>query len=415
MVDGGMLRWSESRPAEGRSGRGARARCRRAHPAGGERPVSGARVRRRCLVVARRHPLLLRVRRRALYRVDPGAQPAAITPEGLQPHALRYADGRVTPDGTTIVCVRERHEGDDVHNELVALPTGRLRGASSRLRPGTTSTPRRESTRPARGSPGSAGTTRRCRGTGRSSGSRTSTAPAPSSSRRRRGVGARPAMEPGRRAAPSLRPHGLVEPLSRRHAADLARERRDRRAGVGVSDTRITRSSTTADRVHRHARRRRLARAPGPAERHARAGRARLDGLLVARRSRRSHRLHRGVADRACDPRDARPCNGTAGARSPLAGRRARPAIDSPCHARSSFRRARVPSRTRSTTRRRVRSGRVPRTNGRRYASSATAGPRPTRRRSSTSRSSTSRSGGSESSTSTIAAAPATAASTGGC
>jgi dipeptidyl aminopeptidase/acylaminoacyl peptidase len=58
-----------------------------------------------------------------LYRVDGvGAEASPITPEPTEPHALRYADGRVTPDGTTIFCVRECHEAGEVHNELVMLP-----------------------------------------------------------------------------------------------------------------------------------------------------------------------------------------------------------------------------------------------------------------------------------------------------
>lgn len=56
-----------------------------------------------------------------LYRLDPGAEPRAITPEPPAPHALRYADGAVTPDGGTIVCVRERHDDGQVVNQLVAL------------------------------------------------------------------------------------------------------------------------------------------------------------------------------------------------------------------------------------------------------------------------------------------------------
>jgi dipeptidyl aminopeptidase/acylaminoacyl peptidase len=45
-----------------------------------------------------------------------------ITPDPLEPHSLRYADGTVTPDGSTVVCVRERHQGGEVLNELVSLP-----------------------------------------------------------------------------------------------------------------------------------------------------------------------------------------------------------------------------------------------------------------------------------------------------
>jgi dipeptidyl aminopeptidase/acylaminoacyl peptidase len=59
-----------------------------------------------------------------LYRVDrPGAEPRPITPEPSEPHALRYADGRVFADGRLIVCVRETHGGGEPINELVVLPT----------------------------------------------------------------------------------------------------------------------------------------------------------------------------------------------------------------------------------------------------------------------------------------------------
>lgn len=57
-----------------------------------------------------------------LYRVDPGSEPRPITPEPEIPSGLRYADGVVTGDGGTIICVRERHhEGAEATNELVAL------------------------------------------------------------------------------------------------------------------------------------------------------------------------------------------------------------------------------------------------------------------------------------------------------
>ena len=58
-----------------------------------------------------------------LYRVDgAGSEPRPITPEPAEPNALRYADGVVTPDGETVICVRERHAGGEVLNELVSLP-----------------------------------------------------------------------------------------------------------------------------------------------------------------------------------------------------------------------------------------------------------------------------------------------------
>jgi dipeptidyl aminopeptidase/acylaminoacyl peptidase len=58
-----------------------------------------------------------------LYRLEsPGAEPRAITPEPAEPHALRYADGRVFADGRLIVSVRESHGGGEAVNELVVLP-----------------------------------------------------------------------------------------------------------------------------------------------------------------------------------------------------------------------------------------------------------------------------------------------------
>ncbi len=59
-----------------------------------------------------------------LYRRDVGTDPVPITPESGGRD--RYADGRVTPDGRRLVCVRERHPDPDdpsgVTNELVAMP-----------------------------------------------------------------------------------------------------------------------------------------------------------------------------------------------------------------------------------------------------------------------------------------------------
>ena len=59
-----------------------------------------------------------------IYRFDaPGDTPVAVTPEPPAANAWRYADGRVTLDGSLIVCVRERHDVDgEPRNELVAFP-----------------------------------------------------------------------------------------------------------------------------------------------------------------------------------------------------------------------------------------------------------------------------------------------------
>ena len=60
-----------------------------------------------------------------LYRVDPGSEPLALTTSPEVPQGLRYADGRVTPGGGWVVCVRERHQpGREAANEIVALPAG---------------------------------------------------------------------------------------------------------------------------------------------------------------------------------------------------------------------------------------------------------------------------------------------------
>ncbi len=56
-----------------------------------------------------------------LYRQERGGAPAPITPD--TGGRSRYADGRVTSDGSLLICVRERHEEEGVINELVAIPT----------------------------------------------------------------------------------------------------------------------------------------------------------------------------------------------------------------------------------------------------------------------------------------------------
>jgi dipeptidyl aminopeptidase/acylaminoacyl peptidase len=60
-----------------------------------------------------------------LYRLEPGGDPAAITPD-VPEKRHRYADGRVTPEGGSWIGVRERHgesgRPQDVVNELVAVP-----------------------------------------------------------------------------------------------------------------------------------------------------------------------------------------------------------------------------------------------------------------------------------------------------
>ena len=58
-----------------------------------------------------------------LYRIDGQRDPVPISPAPPMPASLRYADLRLLSSGELLVGVRERHQGADVVNELVALPT----------------------------------------------------------------------------------------------------------------------------------------------------------------------------------------------------------------------------------------------------------------------------------------------------
>jgi dipeptidyl aminopeptidase/acylaminoacyl peptidase len=64
-----------------------------------------------------------------LYRQDEGAEPVPVTPEPEVPAVQRYADGRVTPDGRFVICVRESHpsgelgdSAEHVTNDIVVIP-----------------------------------------------------------------------------------------------------------------------------------------------------------------------------------------------------------------------------------------------------------------------------------------------------
>lgn len=59
-----------------------------------------------------------------LYRQDRGDDPIAITLEPPETASERFADAQLTPDGRTIISIRERHLGEhDVVNELVSIPS----------------------------------------------------------------------------------------------------------------------------------------------------------------------------------------------------------------------------------------------------------------------------------------------------
>lgn len=125
----GELYWRESRPTEG--GRYVIAR----RGAGGEiEVVTPPETNVRTLVheygganYTVRDGLLLfsDFADQRLYRQDRGDDPIAITPDPSEPRGLRYADPQLSPDGRTIVCIRERHDdegrGSDATNELVVF------------------------------------------------------------------------------------------------------------------------------------------------------------------------------------------------------------------------------------------------------------------------------------------------------
>ncbi len=58
-----------------------------------------------------------------LYRLTSGGLPEAITPVPSERHGLRFADGVEGPDGSWLVAVMESHDGSEVLNQVVVIPT----------------------------------------------------------------------------------------------------------------------------------------------------------------------------------------------------------------------------------------------------------------------------------------------------
>jgi dipeptidyl aminopeptidase/acylaminoacyl peptidase len=130
-LDGGVARWIEVRPAEegryvvvGSDGssdpqdlipKGFSARTKVHEYGGGSYWTHGDAL------------FFTNFEDQRIYRIDAGGAPVAITEETQGRH--RYADGRVSSDGSFIVCVRERHESDVVTNELIAFAADGSRGA----------------------------------------------------------------------------------------------------------------------------------------------------------------------------------------------------------------------------------------------------------------------------------------------
>ena len=122
----GAVWWAEGRPDEG----GRVVLMRR--PQGGEPEAvtpAGINVRTRvheygggawCLV-APDLVVFADFSDQRLYRQRLGEEPVAISPEPSEPGAVRYADMRPTPDGSAVVCVREREAAPEPVNEIVLV------------------------------------------------------------------------------------------------------------------------------------------------------------------------------------------------------------------------------------------------------------------------------------------------------
>jgi dipeptidyl aminopeptidase/acylaminoacyl peptidase len=57
-----------------------------------------------------------------VWRRSPDGAVTPITPPTPRPRSVRYADLCPAPDGTWLAAVRERHDADGVHNDVVAIP-----------------------------------------------------------------------------------------------------------------------------------------------------------------------------------------------------------------------------------------------------------------------------------------------------
>ncbi|MBA3866964.1 MAG: S9 family peptidase [Solirubrobacterales bacterium] len=123
----GAVWWAEGRPSEG--GRAVLMR----RPEGGEPETvtpEGFYVRTRVheygggawSLAGPELVLFANFADQRLYSQRLGEEPVAITPEPEAEAGLRYADFRVTPDGASIVCVREVHGEGEAESQLVSLP-----------------------------------------------------------------------------------------------------------------------------------------------------------------------------------------------------------------------------------------------------------------------------------------------------
>ncbi|MDH4145681.1 MAG: prolyl oligopeptidase family serine peptidase [Acidimicrobiia bacterium] len=132
---GGSTLWSELRPDEG-----ARCQivCRDRDGAVRDVLADGFSARTRvheyggaAWWLAGEHVVFANWSDQRLYgqRLDVGAVPVPLSAAPDEPHAWRFADGVVTPDGRWTICVREDHSaGAEARNEVVAVPLAPLTG-----------------------------------------------------------------------------------------------------------------------------------------------------------------------------------------------------------------------------------------------------------------------------------------------
>ena len=127
LASDGAIWWAEGRPAEG-----GRVVLMRRAPGAAAAAVTpdGTNVRTRVheygggawTLASADTVLFVDFADQRLYRQRLGEEPVAISPEPGAAGALRYADLRVTPDGRSVVCVRELHGEGEAENQIVALP-----------------------------------------------------------------------------------------------------------------------------------------------------------------------------------------------------------------------------------------------------------------------------------------------------
>lgn len=133
-VDGTEVYWSEGRPTEG-----GRTQIVRRDPDGARTDLLPEGMDARTAVheyggaawwVRAGALYFVNWADQRLYRIERDGVPLALTPEPVEPRGDRYGDGSCSPDGATVVAIRERHPvggrgAIDVRNEIVRVSAER--------------------------------------------------------------------------------------------------------------------------------------------------------------------------------------------------------------------------------------------------------------------------------------------------